>query len=442
MRVFHLNARAGAVVLYVIALLPALPASAANWLLLQGTEPAGAPAYRPYGFVGIEYLHTDDSRLAAGSFAGQAMAANRIGPRLENTSELQVSHVRLGLRGRLFDGKLDYRLSPLAGDNGISHNGGPNVKFTDVSVTLNLIPYARIRMGQFRHPGSEEGLQPTVLRDYIRPTNLSRQLTNERFFDHDGALTTDENTFDGPVSGWRNTGVQVFDAFRTGAWEHTYALMAGTGSGLAIYNGSGSGRPDWHLYWSSEWLLGGKGPFREGLKLFGWYQDGERELRTGTQQRTQTFDRRRYGLGATFRQGPWRVMGEWVGADGMIPGGTDGGAVPGAVSNNGAAISGRNVLPDNEADGWYLDGGYTLFDKWELRARYDRLDRGTDGARTERRFETFTLGLTYRHNKHVRLLADYEFREAEAPGLSGDAIPNRIMSRVDDVFGVKLWAGF
>jgi len=30
-----------------------------------------------------------------------------------------------------------------------------------------LIPYARIRLGQFRQPGSEESLQPAVLRDYI-----------------------------------------------------------------------------------------------------------------------------------------------------------------------------------------------------------------------------------------------------------------------------------
>ena len=442
MKAFHLRARIGAMVLCAITWLPVLPASAANWLLLQGTEPAKAPAHRPFGFIGVGSLHTEDSRLAAGAFAGQTMAANQIGPRLEEASEFQVSHLRLGLRGRLFDGKLGYLFSPLAGDNGVSYNGRPNVKLTDLSITLNLIPYVRIRIGQFKHPGSEEGLQPIVLRDYIRSTNLSRQLTNERFFDHDGTLTTDDNVFDGPVSGWRDTGIQVFEALRTGAWEHTYALMAGTGSGLAIYNGSGSGRPDWHFYWSSEWLFGGKGPFREGLKLFGWYRGGARELRTGTEQRTRTFGRRRYGLGATFRRSPWRVAGEWVGADGMIPGGTDGAAVPGAVSNNGGMIAGHNVLPDNKADGWYLDGGYTLFDRWELRARYDRLDRRTDGQQTERRFETFTLGLTYRHNKHVRMLADYEFREAEAPGLSGDATPNQILSQVDDVFGIKLWVGF
>ena len=143
-------------------------------------------------------------------------------------------------------------------------------------------------------------------------------------------------------------------------------------------------------------------------------------------------------MGATFRRGRWRVAGEWVKADGMISNGTNGGAVPGSVSNQGTAISSFNVLPDAEAAGWYLSGGYRLFDKWELRARYDRLDRGTDRKETERRFETVTLGVTYRLDKQVRVLADYEFRRVEAPGLSGNATPNRILSEVDDLFGVKI----
>jgi hypothetical protein len=410
--------------------------------MMQGTEPAKAPAYRPFGFLGIEYQQTRGSDLPAGFWEGQPLVLNQIGPQLENSNELRFSYVRLGLRGRLLDGKLNYWISPLAGYNGISHNGSPNVKFTDVSATINLIPHTRIRLGQFKHPSSEEGLQPAVLRDYINPTNVSKQITNERYFDSDGFPKNDDNAFDGPLSGWRDTGIQVFDAFKTGDWEHTYALMAGTGTGLAIYNGCGNSRPDWYLYWSSELVFGGKGPFREGLKLTGWYQDGEREIRVGPSQTKETYDRQRYGLGATFRRGPWRAVGEWIKADGMIFNGTDQVSVPGSVSNKGKLIASFNVLPDNEADGWYLDGGYTLFGKWELRARYDRLNRGTDSSKTERRFETFTLGTTYRFNKHVRVLADYEFRDVNAPGLPGNAMPNQILSEVDDLFGVRVWAKF
>jgi len=150
MRGCNRGARAGAIILDSAVLLYALPASAVNWILLQGTEPTTAPAYRLFGSIGIEYQQTDGSRIAAGPFKGQPLMPNQIGPRLEDTSEWQISHVRLELRGRLFDGKLNYRISPLAGDNGISQNGSPNVKFTDLSATLNLIPHARIRLGQFK----------------------------------------------------------------------------------------------------------------------------------------------------------------------------------------------------------------------------------------------------------------------------------------------------
>jgi hypothetical protein len=416
--------------------------------MLQGTEPAQAPALRAFGLIGIDYQRTSDSPLAAGPWKGRPSVLNQIGPELEDAKELQVSLLRLGVRGRLAEGRVNYWVSPLAGSNAISKNGTPNVKFTDVSATLNLIPHARIRVGQFKQPGSEEGLQPARLRNYVNPTNVGSQIVNERFLDSDGAPTDDANEPDVPVSGFRDTGVQVFDAFNTSQWEHTYAIMAGTGSGLAIYNGSGSGRPDWYLHWSSELVFGGKGPSRQGLKLSGWYQDGEREIRAGPAQTKETFDRTRYGFAATLRRGPWRAAGEWIKADGMIFNGTDGAAVPGAISTNpvpppppGSTAS-FNVLPDEEADGWYLDVGYKLFEQFELNARYDRLNRGTREALNERRFETLTLGATYRFNKHYRLLANYQFRDVEAPRLPSSAVTNQILDDVDDLFSVRFLASF
>lgn len=280
--------RHSATLILVGALLVATPASATNWIMLQGTETDKTPEYKPFGFVGVDYQKTGGADLAAGPWKGQPLILNQIGPGLESSSELQVSYARVGLRGRLLDGKLNYWVSPLAG----------------------------------------------------------------------------------------------------------------------------------------------------------WYQDGRREIRTGKEQTEETFGRKRYGLGATFRQGPWRTAGEWIKADGMIFNGTDGAAVPGALSNNGKMIASYNVLPDDKADGWYLDGGYTVFGKWELRARYDRLNRGTDERDTERGFETFTLGLTYRHNKHFRVLADYELRDVDAPGLPGSAPPSQILSELDDRFAIRLWARF
>jgi hypothetical protein len=420
----------------------AAPAGAANWLMLQGTEPASAPAIRPFGFFSVDYQRTSGSELVAGPWDGQPLVQNQIPPRLDDDATLQFAYARVGVRGRLLDGALNYWVSPLGGDNGVSYNGTPNVKFTDVSMTLNVIPHARIRIGQFFYPGSEEGLQPVVLRDYINPSSVGDQIVNERYLDSDGTPTNDTNEPSGPVSGWRDTGIQIFDTFKTGDWEHTYAVMAGTGTGLAIYNGMGSGRPDWHLYWSSELVFGGTGPFRDGLKLFGWYQNGERELAVGKAQIEEMFDRERFGLGATFRQGALRAVAEWVKADGMIFNGTDGLAVPGSISNNGKLIASYNILPEEEADGWYVDGGYTLFSDWELRARYDRLNRGTEDPVNERQFETLTLGLTYRLNKHVRVLADYQFRDAQAPGLPDNDVANRNLDEFDNLLALRVWVSY
>lgn len=414
-----------------------------NWIMLQGAERPSAPTYRAFGFVGIDYQRTSDSPLPAGPWKGQSLVLNQIGPDLDDNEELQVTYARLGLRGRFAEGKFNYFLSPLAGKNGLSENGSPHIKFTDVSATLNLIPGARIRIGQFKQPGSEEGLQPAVLRDYVNLSNVGNQIVNERFFDSDGTPTDDANELDEPVSGFRDTGIQVFDAFNLNQWEHTYALMAGTGSGLALYNDFGSGRPDWYLYWSSELVFGGKGPRRQGLKLAGWYQNGEREIKTGAAQKIETFDRTRYGLGATYRRGPWRLAAEWVGADGMILNGTDAVAVPGSISTNPAGLTASfNVLPEEEADGWYLDAGYTFFEKLEARARYDRLNRGTENAANERQFDTVTVGATYRFNQHYRLLMDYQFRDVKAPRLAGKALPNQILKDVDDLFSIRFLASF
>jgi len=42
----------------------------------------------------------------------------------------------------------------------------------------------------------------------------------------------------------------------------------------------------------------------------------------------------------------------------------------------------------------------------------------------------------------VRVLADYEFRQVDAPGLPGGVAPSRILDEVDDVFGVEVWVSF
>ncbi|NIR93312.1 MAG: phosphate-selective porin O and P, partial [Gammaproteobacteria bacterium] len=66
------------------------------------------------------------------------------------------------------------------------------------------------------------------------------------------------NAFDSSVAAARDTGVQVFDTFKIGSWEHSYAVMIGNGNGLN--QGDNDNNKDTYLYWSSEKNFSGKGP--------------------------------------------------------------------------------------------------------------------------------------------------------------------------------------
>jgi predicted porin len=157
----------------------------------------------------------------------------------------------------------------------------------------------------------------------------------------------------------------------------------------------------------------------------------------GPSQAEQDFDRRRAGIGATLRRGPWSLTGEWITAKGMIYHGPDGGTIPGRISNNGALVAGYNVLPDSKADGWYVDVGYRVMDPLELRVRYDVLNRGTDDRDTEIRFQGLTIGGSYQFTPSAQLLFDYQFRRYDAPRLDSSSTTNTLLDGVDNRYGVR-----
>jgi phosphate-selective porin len=67
----------------------------------------------------------------------------------------------------------------------------------------------------------------------------------------------------------------------------------------------------------------------------------------------------------------------------------------------------------------------------ELDVRYDKLERGTEGAANlERDFERWTIGAQYFFNKKSRFTLNYEFRDIDAPG--GNATQKSVVSGVDD----------
>ena len=422
-------------------------AHAANWLMLQGTEPNGAAARaKVWGFIQPEYTSTSGTKLKAGPWAGQDAIFNMQRPNLTTNKGFNVLRARIGVRGTgmPLDSNVNYFLLAELGNNGITAQGGASTKVTDASVTLNNIKGARVRVGLFKTPGSEEGLQAIHVMDYINFTSATNGLLLERFFNGDGADTFvtpggnsgpggDANKPNGPVGAFRDQGVQVFDTFKSDDWEHSYAVMIGNGNGTN--RSDNDDNQDTYLYWSSEQVYGGSGPRRQGWKTFIWNQSGKRTLSTSG---AGEYDRSRSGLGTTFKKGKQRIAFEYIMADGMIFNGTDGGAVAGSAANGPGTTASFNMETKGEADGYYLHYGYALSNEWELNARYDVYNRMTDVAAKERTFDTMTLGAQYFFNKKSRLVINYDARNAEAPNLASSHNANKILDGMDDRLSAQL----
>ncbi len=439
-------------------------ALAINWLKMQGTEPPGTSGRaRVWGFIQPEYQQTDGTKLQAGPWKGQNAAFNMSRPDLKSDSGFNLIRARIGVRGTGFplDSDVNYFFLAEFGNNGITHQGGGSVKLTDASVTLNEIKGARIRVGTFKTPGSEEALMAIHVFNYVNFSNGTNQLLLERYFNGDGSSAKTSlasiNKPNGPVSAFRDTGIQVFDWFTIGNWEHTYALMVGNGNGIT--RNDNDGNREVYAYWASELLFTGATPFPSGshlappswsadhqgprgvryqsLKLYGWYQGGKRTLTTAGDG-AGVYDRTRQGVGFTLLRGKVRAGAEYFVAKGMIFNGTDGGAVAGSHNNAKTAFADFNVTTNGEANSWYLDFGYLIHPKLELDIRYDTLNRDTNISKAERKFDTLTLGAQYFFNKKSRLIVNYEMRNASAPNLPGSAAPNKILDGMDNRVSAQL----
>lgn len=404
---------------------------ASNWLMLQGTEPVNSSVRaKVWGFVQPEYQSMSGTELQAGPWAGQPMSPNLVKPDNKSKAAFNIRRARIGVRGTGFplDPDVNYFLLAELGNNGITiPPSGGGAQVSDASVTFNQIDGARIRIGQFKTPGSEEGLQAIHVFNYVNFTSVTDQLLLERFTNGDGSDTQSANGQNGSVGAFRDIGLQVFDSFKVDNWEHSYAIMYGNGNGIGRSDNNDD--KDTYVYWSSELIYGGKGGRRDGLKMFAWNHSGKRTL---TAAGAGDYDRDRNGLGITYRDGKYRAAAEYITADGMIFNGSDGGAVPGSRNNADTATASLNILTEGEADGYYLDFGYKVLPKLELDLRYDVLNRGTETVNGERQFDTVTLGAQYFFNKKSRMTVNYELRNQDAPGFPDTAPPNLIADGLDD----------
>lgn len=389
-------------------------ANAVNWLMLQGTERDGqAPRAKVWGFLQPTY-----QKDTSGSTAAEP---TRIGPNLEKQSQFQLQRARIGVRGLGFplDSNVNYFVLAEFGQNAITDGGIYGVKqgakLTDASITLNHIDGARIRMGLFKTPGPEEIFQGIFTFDYINFTDVSNQMMLERFTAGVNSTADGSNPFSASEASWdsfgagRDIGIQVFDSFKSGGWDHSYAVMIGNGNGLNT--GGHADGEDTYLYWSSEKLMaGGKGPWAHGLKMFAWSHNGKRkvDLTDDGSDNAKVYDRKRSGVGARYRDGNWRVSGEYMMGEGMIFQGPE-------KPNMGIGAVAATQDLNGESDGYYLDVGYYVpGTKWELDARYDVYNRSTTHALLTAEFKTLTVGVQYHLNRKTKLTLNYAMRDASA----------------------------
>ncbi len=387
---------------------------AANWLMLQGTEPAAAAGRaKVWGFIQAQYQK--DQSDAGPTPSGEGYIPPKlIGPNLNSQQQFNVNRARLGVRGigMPLDSRVNYFLLAEFGNNGITAPGGGDAHLTDASITINT-DATRIRAGLFKIPGPEETLQAIHVFDYINFSEVSNQLMLERFPQSvdtfQGATDTPDASmgqYSRALGAVRDVGVQLFDSFQSADWDHSYAVMLGNGNGLNF--GDNDDNLDTYLYWSSEMQFGGKGPRAEGLKLFAWNHSGKR---TNAYNKTQEQDRKRSGVGVKYLQKPFRATFEYMQGDGMI---FQGQHRPTMVFN------------DEEADGYYVDFGYYIPNtNWELDLRIDSYTRGENfihpvnatlnsAASDESTFDKTTIGAQYHINKKTRINMEYSDRSFES----------------------------
>lgn len=445
-------------------------ASAADWLSLQAMEPDYVAPQgvlvpnrnkvpKVWGFLQFNYRQDMGDVFVNGSGINQT-PFSLLQPDLTDQSGFNLFRARLGVRGMADDDNLvDYFILTDFANNGV---GNPNGKkevgtyITDASITLRHIPGANIRAGMFKTPGSEEGLGSVYYYPYLEFTSFTDGQLLERTVRKVGAAATGTATGTGlgivhytgaasdAVGAFRDTGLEVFDTFNIDKdWTFSYAYMLGNGSGISLSSSNGNKTQYGYLALEKK-FGGGKGYMTQAMKFYVWGQDGKRELLSDVDGNASTnnsakltYERNRYGLGASYFNNGLRLEAEYARAQGMIfTGATDISADP-AVDDWSLTHA---VGKDNKANGGYVNAQYYVIpDKLELLARYDWMNRLTNSTTGRRDFTTTTLGFSYHFKEATRLDFNYAFKGAKAPG---NTTAQGILDNTGDRVSVQLTAGF
>ena len=461
-------------------------ASAANWLMLQGVEGKKAPDHRLFAFVqpaysgnpGAEKLKglvnpATGTAFPDGNGNGQYAVPNTVTPDFDETAEVYLRRARLGMRGRFsgplknsFTTKINY-FGLLALDDGLFNQNQFDsdrrpVSLDHASLTFNHIPGARIRVGLFKNPVSEEIFQAINTIDWIEFTTFGATAVLETFYSgnanavgnggavNSGAGTTERSAYG--FSAGRDWGVQVFDSFKVAnkSWDLSYAVKVGRGED--VHRGSDSdNNEELYLYASAEQnLKGGRGPRKNGIKYYAWRQSGERSFYTDATNKE--YDRTRYGIGV---KGLGKFFGskykhrfgaELAYAKGMIFAGPAGGAARGDQTTGLGAVA-FAADDDNKSRALQLEYGFYLNKNWQFDIRWAKEQRLYEtsadiNAGSERELTETTLGVTYHFTKKARMTFNYGFRDVKAPnnydtstGIGNTTVLGRIDNNVDIATG-------
>ncbi len=435
-----------------------LPAHATNWLKLQGTQPPGVTARAKFwGFIQPGYAWTPGTELptmeggGASGLSGTRPNFNNIGPNQTSSNTFSLRRARIGARGSVtpLSNNIDYFFLAEFGNNALSGSQGYHPIITDASVTFNqLKKYVRFRVGQFKIPGdSEEGLMGIANLPYVNFSTVGNQLLVERFVTAKASTCWNTSTgqlsdgsvgssavCSGPgpsrtgipvasgggvyssvngVGAYRDMGLMAFDWFRRGPWELTYGVMIGNGSALDRLDTNNNKDINGRL--QASYIFGkSKGPFRNDITGWVWYQNGDRAFDGKSYHRT------REGFGGMvrtgfMRPGAIRASAEYMFGKGMI----FAGAPFRSTGINGAKQPVTMFPGDNNGGrGFYVEGAVFATHHIQLEARYDQYDRLFNDPQNERMFRTGTLGVQYFFNPHARVTLNYAINslDVQNPG--------------------------
>jgi len=391
-----LRSRASMLVV-VAAVLSSTTARAIDWPAVIGSEDGlkDAPLV-PFGFAQVLVESTPMRAPVTGltspalkEHEGEVASFN-----IDEPAELSLRRARIGLRGSMpgTEQRVSYLVAFEAGQNATTR--GTGAALIDASVTLSLVPFARLRVGQFKLPTMDEVLEPNpVTADFIFFSPVATQLLLEQPI-VDGAFT-------GGGYAFRDVGAQVFDAITLGDVELAYAAMISQGRMGALELDA---RLDVALRVQLAWLLSDtpskrRGAFREELSVFAWRLQGPRfVVDDGV---TSDVLRVRQGAGVHLRKFHIRARAELVHADGAL-----------FAGQSPAFESGRQVvLPHGDAWGFTADIAIEHLHPLEFDFGVDELHRMPGDPREMRVFRNAIVGAQWHINPNARVMLNYELRK-------------------------------